>query len=184
MKAHNRQQKRKFSTKWRAKGKLKINFGFCRPTSAQWTTDPPCAGRMKKGSFSALKESSLIVCIWILYTQSNKHSVVDLVKKNKKQNHFNRTWMWSFVKGMFSGILTRLGFMQKEATLVLIGLDNSGKTTLQYRLKTGSVQEFMPTQRAKDETMVFVNTCLSNILFIYIYLHIYQDIHVYLCTTR
>lgn len=61
--------------------------------------------------------------------------------------------MWAYLKSIFSGILIKLGFLHKEATLVLVGLDNAGKTTLQYRIKTGSVQDFTPTQRAKDETL-------------------------------
>jgi GTPase SAR1 family protein len=38
--------------------------------------------------------------------------------------------------------------------VVLMGLDNAGKTTLQYKLKTGEFQEFVPTQRANEETFV------------------------------
>lgn len=56
-----------------------------------------------------------------------------------------------FIRGLFVGLLQRLGFVNKEATIVLIGLDNAGKTTLQYKLKTGQFQSFVPTQRAKEE---------------------------------
>lgn len=50
------------------------------------------------------------------------------------------------------------GFANKEATVVLMGLDNAGKTTLQYKLKTGEFQEFVPTQRANEETFVSAHT--------------------------
>ena len=35
----------------------------------------------------------------------------------------------------------------KEGTLLLLGLDNAGKTTLLHRLRTGHVQHFPPTDR-------------------------------------
>ena len=55
----------------------------------------------------------------------------------------------------FSWILTQLGFnnLQKEATLVVVGLDNAGKTTLLTRLVTGKLNSSLPpTKRATDET--------------------------------
>jgi small GTP-binding protein len=54
-----------------------------------------------------------------------------------------------------SWILTQLGFnnLQKEATLVVVGLDNAGKTTLLTRLVTGKLNSSLPpTKRATDET--------------------------------
>lgn len=44
-----------------------------------------------------------------------------------------------------------LGFVDKEATIVILGLDNAGKTTLQHKLKTGSFKIFGPTARAREE---------------------------------
>eukprot|EP00980_Cylindrotheca_fusiformis_P000360 scaffold91_cov127-Cylindrotheca_fusiformis.AAC.20 len=40
-----------------------------------------------------------------------------------------------------------LGFEGKEGTLLLLGLDNAGKTTLLHRLRTGDVRSFPPTDR-------------------------------------
>ena len=40
-----------------------------------------------------------------------------------------------------------LGFEDKEGTLLLLGLDNAGKTTLLHRLRTGDIRSFPPTDR-------------------------------------
>ena len=55
----------------------------------------------------------------------------------------------------FSWILTQLGFgaPDRKATLVIVGLDNAGKTTLLTQLVTGKLNSSLPpTQRATDET--------------------------------
>ena len=44
-----------------------------------------------------------------------------------------------------------VGFQDKEASLVVIGLDNAGKTTLLHRLRTGTVRQFTPTERVKEQ---------------------------------
>ena len=56
-----------------------------------------------------------------------------------------------YIRSLFQSLLLRLGLASKDATLVLLGLDNAGKTTLLYRLKNGSVKPFAPTQRANIE---------------------------------
>ena len=43
-----------------------------------------------------------------------------------------------------------VGFRNKEASLVVIGLDNAGKTTLLHRLRTGTVRQFTPTERVSE----------------------------------
>ena len=45
------------------------------------------------------------------------------------------------MSGLFTRFLTSLGFMKKQVDLLIVGLDNSGKTTLLNRLKqpTGEV---------------------------------------------
>jgi len=52
-------------------------------------------------------------------------------------------WLYSF--------LSLLGFYKKQATILLLGLDNAGKTTLLYKLKTGKISNFIPTARAHVE---------------------------------
>jgi GTP-binding protein SAR1 len=40
-----------------------------------------------------------------------------------------------------------LGFQGKQGTLLLLGLDNAGKTTLLHRLRTGQIRNYPPTDR-------------------------------------
>ena len=49
-------------------------------------------------------------------------------------------------------VLKTLGFANREATVVVVGLDNAGKTTLLHRLKTGTVRSFAPTERVKEQS--------------------------------
>ena len=51
-------------------------------------------------------------------------------------------WL-SLVRSLFSA----LGFKGKEGTLLLLGLDNAGKTTLLHRLRTGQIRNYPPTDR-------------------------------------
>lgn len=49
---------------------------------------------------------------------------------------------------MWESLMTSLGLGGgKEGTLLLLGLDNAGKTTLLHRLRTGDVKHFPPTDR-------------------------------------
>lgn len=54
-----------------------------------------------------------------------------------------------------------LGFQGKTGTLVVLGLDNAGKTTLLHRLRTGDVQSFPPTDRPHLATETFVYQNIS-----------------------
>jgi len=54
-------------------------------------------------------------------------------------------WIWQ--------LLYYLGFWQKKATIILLGLDNAGKTTLLFKLKNNTISSFIPTQRAQMETI-------------------------------
>jgi GTPase SAR1 family protein len=47
-----------------------------------------------------------------------------------------------------SGLMESLGFVNKTASIVVLGLDNAGKTTFIHRLMTGKITMFAPTQRA------------------------------------
>jgi len=58
-------------------------------------------------------------------------------------------WIWS--------LLYKLGFWKKKATILLLGLDNAGKTTLLHRLKYGSIRLVIPTQRAQLEEIFLGN---------------------------
>ncbi|CAJ1945484.1 unnamed protein product [Cylindrotheca closterium] len=60
----------------------------------------------------------------------------------------------SFLEGIISSwssllqsLWKALGFEGKEGSLLMLGLDNAGKTTLLHRLRTGDVRSFPPTDR-------------------------------------
>ncbi len=86
-------------------------------------------------------------------------------------------WLWT--------LFFKLGFWKKNGTLVVVGLDNAGKTTLMYRhlnvsilisllnflldhdrykLKHGSVSSFFPTQRAREEEVVCIRSNLDQLI--------------------
>jgi GTP-binding protein SAR1 len=60
----------------------------------------------------------------------------------------------------WTSLLTTLGLYQKEANLLLLGLDNAGKTTLLHRLATTQIRPFPPTDRPRQDRFR-----LANILF-------------------
>ena len=48
---------------------------------------------------------------------------------------------------LLASLWRALGFDGKEGTLLLLGLDNAGKTTLLHKLRTGDIRSFPPTDR-------------------------------------
>ena len=57
---------------------------------------------------------------------------------------------WSSVSALVTRILERLGLQGKEGSIVLLGLDNAGKTTLLHRLQTDTIRSFPPTDRPTE----------------------------------
>eukprot|EP01086_Lenisia_limosa_P011774 TRINITY_DN3836_c0_g1_i1.p2 TRINITY_DN3836_c0_g1~~TRINITY_DN3836_c0_g1_i1.p2 ORF type:complete len:196 (-),score=22.52 TRINITY_DN3836_c0_g1_i1:535-1122(-) len=53
------------------------------------------------------------------------------------------SWFWSSIFSLFNA--------EKQARILLIGLDNAGKTSLLYKLKTGQVEAYLPTQRPQQQ---------------------------------
>lgn len=54
----------------------------------------------------------------------------------------------NFCRSLWESLLSSLGLGGgKEGTLLLLGLDNAGKTTLLHRLRSGELKHFPPTDR-------------------------------------
>jgi GTP-binding protein SAR1 len=56
---------------------------------------------------------------------------------------------------LINSLWRALGLEGKEGALVVLGLDNAGKTTLLHRLRTGDVRSFPPTDRPHHHTEAF-----------------------------
>mmetsp|Transcript_16779 Transcript_16779/g.48865 ORF Transcript_16779/g.48865 Transcript_16779/m.48865 type:complete len:187 (-) Transcript_16779:402-962(-) len=64
-------------------------------------------------------------------------------------------WIIDWLRDVLTNFLASIGFLNKEADIILIGLDNAGKTTLLSRLANDAFEMFPPTERPrKDEFQV------------------------------
>jgi GTP-binding protein SAR1 len=62
----------------------------------------------------------------------------------------------TYIQSFITNILTALGLTHKKGTILFLGLDNAGKTTLLHKLKTNSLfNAFPPTNRAHLESFSF-----------------------------
>lgn len=59
--------------------------------------------------------------------------------------------VFEWVMGWATWVLSALGLRDKKATIVLLGLDNAGKSSLIQRLSAGRVSLLPPTQRPQEE---------------------------------
>jgi GTP-binding protein SAR1 len=58
----------------------------------------------------------------------------------------------SFLFRWFDAILQVLGLKNKQARIIIVGLDNAGKSTLVHKLCTNEVRSFVPTIKAHSKT--------------------------------
>jgi len=58
----------------------------------------------------------------------------------------------SYLKDLITSLLQSFGLYQKNGTILLLGLDNAGKTTFLHKLKTNSIYNFAPTERPHVES--------------------------------
>ena len=61
--------------------------------------------------------------------------------------------MVSFITNFFKNILSYLGLYNKNASLLFLGLDNAGKTTLLGKLKTNKIISTGPTGQPNNEEL-------------------------------
>lgn len=61
-------------------------------------------------------------------------------------------FLFDSIKQFWNSLLRSLGFEGKKGSLLLLGLDNAGKTTLLHRLRTGDIRSFPPTDRPYQDS--------------------------------
>ena len=66
-------------------------------------------------------------------------------------------WVPQWVRNAFYSI----GLWERHATLVFLGLDNAGKTTLLSLLTDGRLHQHMPTQKPTEERLQYGNCAIQ-----------------------
>jgi GTP-binding protein SAR1 len=61
----------------------------------------------------------------------------------------------NYLHNIITKILSSLGLIKKKVTIILLGLDNAGKTTFLHKLKTNTILTSPPTERPYISTFSF-----------------------------
>jgi GTP-binding protein SAR1 len=81
---------------------------------------------------------------------------------NSTYTHITTTttmWPWHTLTRWWESLWQALGFMAgRSGQLLVLGLDNAGKTTLLHAIRTGTTRTFPPTDRPSVETLVWKNS--------------------------
>lgn len=64
-------------------------------------------------------------------------------------------FIFNYIQSILTKILSSLGLTNKEGTILLLGLDNAGKTTFLHKLKTNTILNSPPTERPYLSTFSF-----------------------------
>jgi GTP-binding protein SAR1 len=86
--------------------------------------------------------------IWLLTTTTTQ----------KEKQQIIMSSILSYFKSFIQSILKSLGLYKKQGTILLLGLDNAGKTTLLHKLRTNTIVHFAPTEKPHQETFYMDNS--------------------------
>uniref|UniRef100_A0A914SEW0 ADP-ribosylation factor 1-like 2 n=1 Tax=Parascaris equorum TaxID=6256 RepID=A0A914SEW0_PAREQ len=73
--------------------------------------------------------------------------------------------LFSEMGSLFSTLFNRLMY-KKNCRILMIGLDNAGKTTILYKLKLGEIVTTIPTIGFNVESIVYKNITLTAVIFV------------------
>jgi GTP-binding protein SAR1 len=71
------------------------------------------------------------------------------------------SFLWNAVKSLLDTLWSSLGLANKQGSLLVLGLDNAGKTTLLYTLRTGDIRSFPPTDRPDQNTFTLSSSSVG-----------------------
>lgn len=67
------------------------------------------------------------------------------------------SFLYQTFASLWTTILQSLGLYNKKGSLLLLGLDNAGKTTLSHKLASGETRPFPPTDRPRQDSFQLNN---------------------------
>lgn len=67
------------------------------------------------------------------------------------------SFLYQTFASLWTTLLQSLGLYNKKGSLLLLGLDNAGKTTLSHKLASGETRPFPPTDRPRQDSFQLNN---------------------------